>query len=618
MLRQMVGIRALCGVAVATMCALPIEAAADWTYGASEHFEVYTTGGAAKAREAMNAFERIHAFFSEVLKLAPQTPTPTRLIIFSNEQEFAPYRPTEGVAAFYQPGPDRDYIVMRALDAESYPVVVHEYWHLVVRHLGAVELPVWMSEGWAEYYSTLEARGDSMAVGRAAVGPLQEMNATGRFMPLEQLLAVRHDSPEYTDKRLMRQFYAQSWALVHMLLSGNDYYQQSPAFLKLILTGTDSATAISTAYGRPLEQVAKDLQNYTRIARFQMRVFDYTMPKARKDLETRVATSFEALLVTANLQAVSRAGEEAARAAFTELEKENEAHLELQESIATFEYRRGSKEVAEPHFARAVALGSTSWSIYRDYAYTTSDGARRLDLLGKALVFKPDDLDLRLRLADWLVRADRERQAMAILAYVKNVDRSHAFTFFRLSAAANASTGRMEQARAAAQRAVEFAVSDEEKKFANSLVARLASIPVATVRADPDPARVPVAPVASGQAAETVTATRSQAPRGMEVVDGVVRPARLSDFNARDEVTDATFQTLDCTGSQPVLQFRAAGAVLRLSMLKPDTILLHGTAGATVDLMCGAQGNRAVRVGYTRVQTPALKTTGDVRYLEFK
>jgi hypothetical protein len=51
-------------------------------------------------------------------------------------------------------------------------------------------------------------------------------------------------------------------------------------------------------------------------------VFDYTMPKARKDLETRAATPFEGRLVTANLQAVSLRGEEAARAAFSELLRE--------------------------------------------------------------------------------------------------------------------------------------------------------------------------------------------------------------------------------------------------------------------------------------------------------
>jgi hypothetical protein len=469
----MTGARILCLLLVAALCATTIEAAENWTYGSSEHFEVYTTGDAAKARDALNYFERIHAFFSEELKIAPKTQTPMRLIVFSSDREFAPYRPNERAAAYYQPGPDRDYIVIGSLDAESYPIVVHEYWHLVVRHLGVAELPPWMSEGWAEYYSTIEPRGDSIAVGRASLGRLQELSRSGTLMPLDRLLAVRRESPEYNDERQMSQLYAQSWALVHMLLAGKDYVQQAPTFLRLMLAGTDSATAIVSAYGRPLERVAADLEDYVRSDRFQFRVFDYQFPKAAKDLKTRPATSFEARLATANLRAATISGEDDARAAFAQLEREDEAHLELQESIATFEYGRGHWEAAEPHYARAVALGSSNWRIFRDYADGVSDATRRLELLETSLKLNPNDLDVRLRFADGLVRADRHQQASSVLASVKEVDRSRAFFFFQLSAVAHASSGRMESARSAAARAVTFAESSEEKSFASSLVARL-------------------------------------------------------------------------------------------------------------------------------------------------
>jgi hypothetical protein len=395
----MTGARILCLLLVAALCATTIEAAENWTYGSSEHFEVYTTGDAAKARDALNYFERIHAFFSEELKIAPKTQTPMRLIVFSSDREFAPYRPNERAAAYYQPGPDRDYIVIGSLDAESYPIVVHEYWHLVVRHLGVAELPPWMSEGWAEYYSTIEPRGDSIAVGRASLGRLQELSRSGTLMPLDRLLAVRRESPEYNDERQMSQLYAQSWALVHMLLAGKDYVQQAPTFLRLMLAGTDSAAAIVSAYGRPLERVAADLQDYVRSDRFQFRVFDYQFPKAAKDLKTRPATSFEADGV--------------------------------------------------------------------------SDATRCLELLETSLKLNPNDLDVRLRFADGLVRADRHQQASSVLASVKEVDRSRAFFFFQLSAVAHASSGRMESARSAAACAVTFAESSEEKSFASSLVARL-------------------------------------------------------------------------------------------------------------------------------------------------
>src|SRR5688500_8537710 len=105
------------------------DAAENWTYGASEHFEVYTTANAGTAREALTYFERIHTFFADVLGVRPDLKNRTRLIIFANERQFAPYRPNELVEAFYQGGADRDYIVMKRLDEDSIPIVVHEYTH---------------------------------------------------------------------------------------------------------------------------------------------------------------------------------------------------------------------------------------------------------------------------------------------------------------------------------------------------------------------------------------------------------------------------------------------------------------------------------------------------------
>src|SRR5690349_3212925 len=89
--------------------AAPVQAAESWTYGASENFEVYTTGGARTAREALTFFERVHSFFADVIGSKPKLRNRTRLIVFSNDRQFAPYRPFDRVEAFYQGGADRDY-----------------------------------------------------------------------------------------------------------------------------------------------------------------------------------------------------------------------------------------------------------------------------------------------------------------------------------------------------------------------------------------------------------------------------------------------------------------------------------------------------------------------------
>ena len=97
-------------VLLAVVLVTRVHAAEGWTYAASEHFDVYTTDGAGTARDALTYFERVHTFFSSIFKFTPKLKERTRLIVFANDKQFAPYRPVQFAAAFYQGGADRDYI----------------------------------------------------------------------------------------------------------------------------------------------------------------------------------------------------------------------------------------------------------------------------------------------------------------------------------------------------------------------------------------------------------------------------------------------------------------------------------------------------------------------------
>ena len=286
----------------AGMSAIPALAATEWTYGSSDHFEIYTTAGAGKARDALNYFERVHAFYSDVLKVDPEVPARTRIVLFSGQKEYAAYRPIEGAFAYYQPGPDRDYIVMQALTAVAYPVVIHEYMHLVVRHATKEHMPTWFNEGWAEFFSTMEPKGNAMSVGGIPRGRLYQVTGM-KLIPLERLFDINQASPEFVDPKQMGNVYAQGWALVHMLLASRDYMPGSPKFLLSMLAGADAAAAIKEAYDVPLAKVQKDLEAYIRVGEFNLRLYDYKSPKPRKDLDTRAATPLEAKMMTANLQA---------------------------------------------------------------------------------------------------------------------------------------------------------------------------------------------------------------------------------------------------------------------------------------------------------------------------
>src|SRR3982074_2206580 len=100
-------------------------AAEQWIKLKSSHFELYTTAGEKKGREAILYFEQVRDFFGKILvEKKGLAAAPVRLIAFRSEEEYKPFQPSEAAVAFYLAGYDRDYIVMQSIAAEHYPVAV--------------------------------------------------------------------------------------------------------------------------------------------------------------------------------------------------------------------------------------------------------------------------------------------------------------------------------------------------------------------------------------------------------------------------------------------------------------------------------------------------------------
>jgi hypothetical protein len=103
-----------------------------WIRIASGNLEVYSDAAPASARRILHRFELARAVFT------PRDTLPTRVLALSREADYRALRPADSAAAFYQSGPDADYIVMQATDPEAWRIVIHEYTHLVLSHNSAV------------------------------------------------------------------------------------------------------------------------------------------------------------------------------------------------------------------------------------------------------------------------------------------------------------------------------------------------------------------------------------------------------------------------------------------------------------------------------------------------
>jgi predicted nucleic acid-binding protein len=201
--------------------------AAEWVRVETPNFIVYGEPGERRVREIADEFERFRDALARVIPGAG-TPAavPTVVVVFGSARSFEPYRPRFNgkpikLGGYFFASDDMNIVALVDADRdESLRTIFHEYVHLVIDNVSQ-GMPLWLNEGLAEYYSTfqVEDSGRRALVGRAIPSHLQLLNER-RLLTIPELLAV--DSSSLADNEGERQslFYAQSWALVHMLVSG--------------------------------------------------------------------------------------------------------------------------------------------------------------------------------------------------------------------------------------------------------------------------------------------------------------------------------------------------------------------------------------------------------------
>jgi tetratricopeptide (TPR) repeat protein len=178
-------------------------------------------------------------------------------------------------------GEDANYIAVVADGAPGrLPIVFHEYAHLVVSNVMR-NVPSWLSEGLAEYYSTYEVSlgGREAVLGRPIAHHLQRLNETS-LMKLEDLLNVGHDSPLYNESDRRSVFYAQSWAMTHRILLGQpSRTAELFAYLEKVSDGTPPVQAWRHAFGTV--NMDREMHEYVRRRVLQAVQYKFTEKLAR-------------------------------------------------------------------------------------------------------------------------------------------------------------------------------------------------------------------------------------------------------------------------------------------------------------------------------------------------
>jgi tetratricopeptide (TPR) repeat protein len=241
-----------------------------WRSVRTNHLFVIGNADAEKLRQVAAWLEFFHSAFAQLVsRNVIDSSVPTTVVIFRDDASFTPFKPRyqgrpANVAGFFQPGRDVNYIAL-SLDPtgrDPFSVAFHEYVHVHLRD-NVPNTPLWLNEGLAELYGSLQFSGNEALLGVPL--PYLYLLHQQELLPLKTLFSIGFNSPHYNEQEKSGIFYGESWALVHYLMLGERGRQeQFKRFLQLVSRGDDTEKAVENAFGTSLSTLEEDFKAYVR------------------------------------------------------------------------------------------------------------------------------------------------------------------------------------------------------------------------------------------------------------------------------------------------------------------------------------------------------------------
>jgi hypothetical protein len=420
----------------------------NWIRLASNDVELYTSNSETDARVAFEALSEAQSYFNqaELFHLAPAKKL--RVIAFDSAEEYAAYRLSPNSFAHYLHGRGKDYIVLQDIQPQHLQAAIHEYTHFAVRQAGFI-LPVWLNEGIAECYSSMQVRGTEFTIGEI----LPERVTTLREQPwidLDSLLTANQASPYLADSRRVSMFYAQSWALSRMLVLDPRYSRHFPEFLNALTAGITSNEAFQRIYGKQIREVAEDLATHVSGAIKSLPLITVTVPRQVASVTVSLLSVAEKTTLLAGLMA-SHPKTAAAARAMLNLEPANDSSMESQEIRGILDVQDGIDAEALRHLELAVQLGSKNPEVLYRYAELQAKfhvpDTTALALLEQVVSSAPADDDAKFNLAILQFNRAQYQKAQTTLSDLRNVKSEWRYTLYSILAYCAAQN--QESARAA-------------------------------------------------------------------------------------------------------------------------------------------------------------------------
>lgn len=542
--RLVAGLRCAGAIAI-----LAVPAAADWISVKSTHIEVITDAGERTGRDLLSRFETLRAVFQDAG--IGESPLPVRAIAFASESEFSKYRDNFNVEGFHIGG-DRDYIAMH-VGENARRVAMHEYVHAVLSH-SKIALPHWFEEGTAEFYSNVQVDGAKLRIGE----------------PIEGRLALLKNEPWLTADQLASgyplvikrpTFYAESWALVHMLNLAPGWRDGMPRF---VLALAENRDGFEEAFGKSLQQALNELRGYVAT----IHAISVAGTAAAKE-EVRVEKLSPVAAAVARAELALHVIRPALARSLIEQVKENSSETEAARGeIALAEKDPGE---AREHFEKAIAMGSRDAEMWFQYAQLRQSN----EVLDKVIELDPDFAEAQFLLGERLTDDGDYATAIGHLKEALRVQPRNSFYWHALGFA-EAKAGLREDALKSARRAEATSVTDAQDEMANALIGM----------------------------------TQDRPQQQLQITTGIITPPTWQNPKG-DARVEGVLSQVDCDGGFARLHVvNKAGDAVVVDVRHPDKVVLENSPGVQREFACGPQ--------HLNVAIEYFRATSEVTRIEFR
>jgi len=254
---------------VLLLCRAPLAPArsdeSHWIRVNSSHFSVVTDADDIKGHAVAARFEQMRAVFGQLLaRTRINMSEPIDIIALKNDDEYSkmvPNRQGQGIGSgFFIPGEDRNYFVLNLSKEESWRAISRDF-ALVFLNCNYPPTQAWFDEGFADYFSSLRFENKQVLIGGDPDSFTELLNTTA-WLAIPDLFATSRATPAAQESSHHTLFYAESWIVMHYLLSQNKLPETGIYFDLVENQHLSVEEAIQKAYGMSSGQFADAVKNY--------------------------------------------------------------------------------------------------------------------------------------------------------------------------------------------------------------------------------------------------------------------------------------------------------------------------------------------------------------------